>query len=67
MGEEEKGPKGCLNCNPEEIEPLLEERRIKVEAIPTPTHHSKDVIVCRKCGQAWLLLPRKTDPEKAEA
>ena len=55
---EEGAPDGCLGCNPEEIGPLLEERGIKVESVPVPAQPWSDVVVCQKCGQAWLLMPR---------
>lgn len=68
MSEEpEKGPEGCVGCNPEEIEPMLEERGIQVESVPTSQHGWRDVIVCPKCGQAWLLMPRDDDVGKPVA
>lgn len=63
----ENAPEGCVGCNSEEIQPLLDARGIQVEAVPTPKTASTDVLVCQKCGQAWLLMPRKEDPKKPVA
>jgi len=65
MGDETT--EGCLGCNPEEIQPMLDEHGIQVEAIPTPEQGATDVIVCSTCGQAWLMMPRKDDPKKPVA
>lgn len=54
-------PDGCLNCNREQRQVYLDKLRaleIHVEAVPTPQNLTSDVIVCRRCGQAWLLMPR---------
>jgi len=65
-------PDGCLACNEDEAErarlqALLDRRGIRVERVPTSRHAWKDVVVCRRCGQAWLLMPRDEDPKKPVA
>jgi hypothetical protein len=60
-------PEGCLGCNPDEVQPLLDEHGITVESIPTPQNPSTDILVCKKCGQAWLLMPRVSDTKKPVA
>jgi hypothetical protein len=56
-------PDGCLSCNPEQSQEYLDKLRaldIHVEPIPTPTNITPDVIVCSRCEQAWLLMPKGT-------
>lgn len=59
-------PEGCLGCNPD-VEPVLEAHGITVEEIPLPKQPWSDVIVCPRCGRAWLLMPRDNDPDKPVA
>jgi hypothetical protein len=55
---------GCLACNtdPKEREmmrSMLAERGIRVEPVPTSGHGN--AVVCPRCNQAWILLPRDED------
>lgn len=54
-------PDGCLSCNPsarEQIQSLLDQHGIKVEAVPSTASSWREVVVCQTCGQAWLMMPR---------
>jgi len=62
-----KSPEGCAGCNPDEILPILEARDLDVEEVPATQHGWRDVIVCKRCGRAWLLMPRNDDPAKPVA
>ena len=46
---------------------MLEEHGIQVESVPSSQHSWRDVIVCKRCGQAWLLMPRDDDLDKPVA
>lgn len=55
-------PDGCLSCNREQRSRYLvelEALEIHIEAVPTPTLANPNIVVCRRCGQAWLLMPKQ--------
>jgi hypothetical protein len=61
-------PSGCLACNECEeecarLQALLDEHGVRVERVPTPLLAGRDVVFCRRCGQAWLLMPRRGGPK----
>ena len=60
-------PEGCVGCNPDEVQPLLDKHGIQVESVPVPKQAWSDVVICQKCGQAWLLMPREDDESKPVA
>ena len=68
----EDAPDGCLACNEDEekrakLQAILDRRGVRVEKVPTPRHAWGDLVVCRKCGQAWVLMSRDEDPNKPVA
>jgi hypothetical protein len=63
----DNAPEGCVGCNPDEVQPLLDKHNIQVEAVPVPKAGWSDVVICQKCGQAWLLMPRESDDTKPVA
>lgn len=53
-------PDGCLNCNREQRQLYLDKlRALEIHVEPVPMTLSSDVVVCRRCGQAWLIMPRE--------